>query len=718
MRTFTSATPHDNHSQIRDRNFCYGDDCRRSTHPVKSLITVTLESTRLIMNKFPMKNYVVAITRVLLTGAAILLATSEVLLANPRSLSGVVKTGGTSSSEPLPNVHVTLFEATQALPTVMGEATTNASGQFTIPSNKKSSSSIFFVKADIAEGVEFIAVLGPNLPASATINELTTVAGSYSMAQFLRTGVISGNSFGLQLAAGMNDNLADFATAQSSPVLLNSPNADQTNSLRSTRSLANLLAACVNHPNVIASLFDLTTPPGGQPPQNTVQALANLARDPGNNVDGIFTLTQQSNLYAPPLVTMPDAWTVTVKINDSGSDDPNFLISGPGNLAFDGRGYVWVSNNTVQGTPYSGRFNLVFKPNGQPADGRNGTPRSPLTGDGVLGGGFGVIIDRNFVWFGNFGWGNCNYCDPSLDGNGSMSRFTLSGAATSQPNGYQGGPLRAQGLGADADGNIWIASYGNDSVYVFRHGNPQQSVGAHIYDGAGPFDIAIASDGTAWVSNTGGLLFDVFPRSIAKYALVNGTLQQQFLHWLPDAHGLRGLSLDLQGNAWLAALGSNVVYVFRPDGTELVGSPFSGGGMDAPWDTAIDGEDNVWVANFGPLDLVSLPFTGRLTKLWGINAPPGHNVGDPISPSTGYTVPTAGEQVLLHNGDPLNGQGALPSFIPMMRQTALGIDQAGNIWSINNWKPDFFIDTVGMNPGGDGVIIFVGLAAPPSIQVH
>jgi hypothetical protein len=38
--------------------------------------------------------------------------------------------------------------------------------------------------------------------------------------------------------------------------------------------------------------------------------------------------------------------------------------------------------------------------------------------------------------------------------------------------------------------------------------------------------------------------------------------------------------------------------------------------------------------------------------------------------------------------------------------------------SINNWKPDFFIDTVGMNPGGDGIVIFVGLAAPPTTQVH
>jgi hypothetical protein len=129
--------------------------------------------------------------------------------------------------------------------------------------------------------VQFVSILGPNLPASVTLNELTTVAASYSMAQFLKTGAISGNSFGLQIAARMNDNIVVPATGQSSPVLLNSPNADQTNSLRSTRSLADLLAACVKDPTVTASLFDLTTPPGGLPPHNTAEALANLARDPG-----------------------------------------------------------------------------------------------------------------------------------------------------------------------------------------------------------------------------------------------------------------------------------------------------------------------------------------------------------------------------------------------------------------------------------------------------
>jgi hypothetical protein len=658
------------------------------------------------MNKIPIRNYMITMTRLLLVGAAVLLTTDPALSANPRSLSGIVQTGGTSSSQPLPNVNVTLFEATLGQPTALGHATTDAAGRFAIPYKKNTSSRIFFVKADVSEGVEFVTVLGPNLPTSVTINELTTVAASYSMAQFLRTGVISGNSFGLQIAAGMNDNIVTSATGESSPVLLTSPNADQTNSLRSTRSLANLLAACVNDPGVTASLFDLTTSPGGLPSHNTAEALANLARDPGQNVDGIYALTLLSDLYSPPLVEIPDAWTMTVKVNDSGDD--SILIGGPGNLAFDERGYAWVTNNVIQGQTISSHFVLAFKPNGKPADGRNGTPRSPLTGGGILGTGFGVTVDPfGSVWFGNFGWGDCSGCDPSLDGNGSLSRITLSGAAVSQPNGYQGGPVRAQGLGSDAGGNIWISSFADDSVYVFIGGNPHQSVGFHQYDGSGPFDVAIAADGTAWVSNTGGLPFGDHPRSVAKYALVNGVLEQQFVHFL--GQGLRGLSVDSHGNAWVASQGDSMVYAIRPDDTEI--GHFNGGGMDGPWDTAVDGEDNVWVANFGPLES-GPPFIGRLTKLAGVNAPPGKKVGDPISPATGYTVPTAGSEVLLHNGDPLYGPGTTASFIPMMRQTAVVIDQAGNIWSINNWKPDFDID-VASNPGGDGIIIFVGFAPPP-----
>jgi len=606
-----------------------------------------------------------------------------------------------------------LFEATPAQPTVLGQATTDASGQFLITSPKNTSSSIFYASADIGGGVEFVAILGPNLPPSITINELTTVAASYSMAQFYKSGVISSNSFGLQIAAGMNDNIVTSATGESSSVLLTSPNADETNSLRSTRSLANLLAACVHNRRVTVRFLTLTRPPRGGVPRNTAQALANLARNPGQNVESIYSLTRLANSYDPALVEMPDAWTVTIKVNDSGNDAN--LIGGLGNLVFDARGYAWITNNVVQGTPDSSRTMIVLKPNGKPADGTNGTALSPVTGGGLLGGGYGITIDpQGSVWEGNFGWGECDGCKPSRTGNGSVSQFTASGTPISGDNGYQGGPLRAQGMAADASGNIWIASYGDDSIYVFLGGDPNQSLGFQQYEGSQPFDLVLAADGTAWVTNGGGLLGE-FPRSVAKYALVNGALQQQFVNYLGQA--LKGLSLDSQGNAWVTSQGENLIYEIGPDGTVL--GKFSGGGIDGPWGATVDGEDNVWIANFGPLETGSDFRSGRLTKLCGINPaarPPGEKVGDPISPPTGYTVPSAGSQVLLHNGDPLYGPGSPPSFAPMMRQTKVGIDQAGNVWSLNNWKPDFDID-IAFNPGGDGVVIFVGLAAPPA-QAH
>jgi len=49
------------------------------------------------------------------------------------------------------------------------------------------------------------------------------------------------------------------------------------------------------------------------------------------------------------------------------------------------------------------------------------------------------------------------------------------------------------------------------------------------------------------------------------------------------------------------------------------------------------------------------------------------------------------------------------------RLTNVVIDQAGNVWAVNNWKPNFDVDvsTETGNPGGDGIVIFVGLAKPP-----
>ncbi len=44
--------------------------------------------------------------------------------------------------------------------------------------------------------------------------------------------------------------------------------------------------------------------------------------------------------------------------------------------------------------------------------------------------------------------------------------------------------------------------------------------------------------------------------------------------------------------------GSGSVTVLRPDGTQLPGSPFKGGGLPGPWAVVVDGNDNLWISNF------------------------------------------------------------------------------------------------------------------------
>lgn len=641
--------------------------------------------------------------------AATLLAACGSSSAGAGVLSGTLKTSASGCARPLAGAEITLFEATETQPGELGKAVTNKSGRFEITSPTDTSSSIFFVTANLGNGVEFVTILGPDLPPSTTINELTTVAAAWSMAQFYRTGVIAGDGFALQLAAGMNDNIVSSATGESSPVLLSSPNADETNSLRLTRSLANLLAACVNHPLVRRVFFELTRPPGGSTPVNTVQALASLARNPSQNVATIYSFTKLRNAYCPALVRMPDAWTVTVKVNDSGNDA--FLFGGPANIVFDAKGYAWVANNVVQGTTKSAKHIMVLKPNGQPADGANGTPTSPISGGGILGVGLGITLDPSgSVWVGNFGWGGDN---PTTSGNGSISKISGSGVPLSVPNGYQGGPLRVQGVGTDSAGNLWISSFGNDSVYVFPLGNPEQSSGVQQYKGSQPFGMHVTRTGAAWVTNGGG--FDgSYPSSVAKFELNDqGAAERKFLKFVGKA--LKSLASDSYGNVWVASQGDSKIYGYRPDGTQF--GSFSGGGINGPWGVAVDGEDHIWIANFGPLQPGSNFTTGRVSKLCGANPaarPHGKATGAPLSPSTGYTLPSAGSQVLLHDGTPLYGSGGPRSFTPLMRQTGLSIDRAGNLWTVNNWKPNFNTD-VRSNPGGDGIVIFVGLAAPPAV---
>jgi sugar lactone lactonase YvrE len=610
-------------------------------------------------------------------------------------MEGIVQTGGRDST-PLAGVHVTLLYAADDESVEVARATTDSHGAFTIP-DAPPRTEVYFVTADAGGGIVLMALLGNSLPPRVVVNELTTIAATYCAAQFLHGRGIRGDAFGLAIAAAMSTNLVNVADGKTSEVIACSPNGDETNAWRSLHSLANALAACVrDRGKALELLLELATPPGGSAPADTIAAFGNIARRPAQSAGGIYVLSKMARACEPALEEQPFAWTLAVKVNDSGDDA--HMFAGPGNLAFDRRGRAWILNNVVQGTGVSTPWSIVLEASGRPAD------ISPFTGGGLLGPGFGVDIDsRDRVWIGDFGWGKDNPV-------GSVSLFDMDAKPLSpEPDGFtSGGINRVQGTVVDADDNVWLASFGNGRVAVYPKGDPHRAVTYQDEEpDFAPFGIAIAKDGTAWVTSSS-------PKASGaiQLRLVDGCALE-LVRRVTIGKTLKGIAIDAAGSIWMGSGGDDHVYVLDAEGRFAGG--FQGGGIDGPWGVCLDGDDNLWVANFGPLE-VGTVFHGRVTQLAGHRS--GHRLGDALTPQTGYTLPSAGAQVLLHDGTPLYGPGAPPSYIPMMRTTGVAVDAAGNVWTCNNWKPAFDVAVFGdpftgsPNPGGDGMIIWLGLAKP------
>ncbi|MDX2345732.1 MAG: hypothetical protein QNK11_02510 [Legionella sp.] len=617
-------------------------------------------------------------------------------------LNGTVQSGGTASVQTITNATVTLYKSNATAATSIATTITDSAGKFQFILTEAEASTtdeIFYVLAEKDTTTKLVTIIGENPTSSTlTINEITTIAAAYSMAKLFNGDQIYGNALGLKIASYMSNNLIASAKGSLSTLIQTSPNADETNSMRSLSSLANLLLPCVQNTTGACSALFAATTVDSQVPINTLEAALSIAHNPSNNVASIYALATASSTYTPTLQSSPDAWTLTIKFNNTGSETCPF--GGPAKIAFDANGFLWITNNVIQGTPNSAECAIVLQPNGQPANGSNNTPISPLFGGGLLGAAFGVNIDQSgHVWIGNFGWGSCDTCIPT---EGSVSEFSATGVPLSGPKGYVSNILRAQGLTIDSNNNIWIASAGNDRVVVFPNANPNASFYFQEPANSGPFELVAGQDDVIWVSNSTSAI-------VSRYKLVGSTIVS--LSDTPVGQAPKQISLDASGHAWVAGFTDSTIYEMDTSGA-IINSYTGIGGMGNPWGVSVDSEQNIWVANFQTLPVTSDNFS--VTKLCGnntANCPTGLSKGDAISPSTGYTVPSAGSEVLLHNGTPLYGVGGNPSYNPLMRLTQVTFDQAGNVWAVNNWKP---IPNPAVNPGGDGLVVFLGLAGIPT----
>lgn len=588
-----------------------------------------------------------------------------------------------TSAVPLPGYEISLFATSADGPALLGRATSGPAGEFAIGYAPQPASSVIYAVAEKpGSPVVLSGVLGVgDSPSDVVLDEKTTVAAAYALAQFTEDGRVAGPAPGLQNAARMAHNLVDPVTGDIAPVLGTSPNGPDTETLSTFGSLADMVANCIALHQVCDQLVRLAGTPGGAPASDTWQALVNTARHPWQNVVELFAVSKAGpSPIVPDRVLPPSAWTLALRFVGDGVS-----MDGPGNMTVDRDGNIWVTNNYEYApgtdTPVCGAENLIrLTPTGE------FYPGSPYTGGGLSGAGFGIDIDRDGnVWVANFGFAapapGCP--DDRQPPHNSLSVFTADGQPISPDTGFtQGGIDWPQGLISHSSGDIWTANCGNDSVTIYPGGNPAAARNLTDLGVTKPFALAEGTDGRVFVTGNGSDTVAVLDASGAPIApAIGGAGLEKPL----------GVAVDSAGTAWVA--NSRVIGIPCPDPAltpTLEGSltmidgnltpfPITGGGLRVPWGVVVDGNDNIWVANFA----------GRAVSQFcgsrAVACRPGTTTGAPISPDvTGY------------------------GFDGLVRNTGITIDQAGNVWLANNWK-EIPVQT---NPGGYEMVAFVGAAAP------
>jgi streptogramin lyase len=647
------------------------------------------------------------------------------------------------AGKPITGSTVTLFAGSTGAPAKLAQGRTDDQGAIKLTYDNSPADSVLYViakggtpKAAADKGpndaIALLAVLGGTPPKSVVVNEITTVASAWTSAQFLKGDVLSGTKLGLRIAAGNVPNLADLETGGLGPVIQDPINSAETTTLATFNTLANLLAGCITRVqgDACQKFFAVATPPGGMAPTDTLTAAQNIARNPSNQAQSLFALLDafypvpaekrwRPVPFIPYLAFAPSAWTLSLVYAGGG-------FNSVGGLAFDADGNVWGGDNFLvgsQSTIYNSFGGGVSKlaPNGKPispmtlgyrgggVDGpgfglaisaddkvwvtslasktisvfdlKTGRPLSPETGynfGGQLGAMQGIIVTPNGdVWALDNDKDQIVYLPKGDATKGRILGRTLDGKPVD-------GTLQVKApfhLAVDQQDRIWVTNSGSNTVTRFPASNPGKA--EQIKVGYGPRAVAIDSLGNAWVANTIG-----HPDTEEKLALIEEKLKSKAEGFFESAAS-KG---NAQTKMWIALYGLMVKYpggsvsMVRPDGTVL--PPFDGGkSIIAPWGIAIDGNDNVWVAN-------SL---GRsVTHLCGVrpeNCPPGKKTGDPISPPGGY----------------IGGQKII---------TDVAIDPAGNVWVANNWdRPDEGMKEVpapalSTRFGANGTVVFFGLAKP------
>lgn len=268
------------------------------------------------------------------------------------------------------------------------------------------------------------------------LNEVTTVAGAWSLAQFMSSpinaGTSSTNVTGLENAFATANKIANFTTGSAPGPALPT---GATLSVAEVNTLADILASCVNSSGATTSgtpcaqLFAAATPPGGSAPTDTLTAALNIARFPGNNAGSLYALAAGSAVFQPTLLSPPANWLIGIHHTGGG-------LSQPTAVAVDATGNIWVSNSANSVSEFSPLGAAI-----SPAGGYTG---------GSLSAPSAIAIDLSGdAWVTN-------------STGASVTRFAPLGAS---PTNFNNGNFNSpSSIAIDGSGEVWVGNSGNSTV--------------------------------------------------------------------------------------------------------------------------------------------------------------------------------------------------------------------------------------------------------------
>jgi len=610
---------------------------------------------------------------------------------------------------------------------------------------------------------------GPLWGGHVVINERTTVAAGTAFAQFIQGREIHGNKYGMLNAMQIAADMASPETGDVGAVLARTPNGSDNSTLATFNTLANIVADCVasvEDGGDCSTLLDTAVAPDGTPAANTLDAVANMTKNPSRDMDTLFGLaTLATVVYTPALTSAPASWLLFIKFTGGNyvDYDSTNLMNGPGQVAIDKRGNFWINDNYVPVNPIpedfdlddflntpptvlpdyvacAGKRLLKFHPWGEPYADMSDVG---YTGGGLSGAGFGITLDpHGDVWVGNFGFEAPLCTDfPALAApHDSVSQFHPDGTPVSGPDGFAVGRIWwPQATMSDRRGNIWLANCGNDTVTKIPNGHPWLADNIALPGGLGadghfapvydkddpdtqprlkPFAITFDPKGRVWVTGnlaTGdpdasgiGAVYRISPdgtvENIPNTQTNDDDVEDDALFSRP-----MGIVSDSKGNIWV----SNSDAVDIP----CVG-PFKrhGGGDPSVAYISADGKTRRTFRHGG----ITIPWGSAIDgndQLWvfNFNSHIEEDSGDFQYPMTalsrfcGSGRCPAGKQL----GDAISPDDTGYASNALDRMTGGAFGPSGALVLLNNWKkpgprPIYYRTS----PGGNSFVIIPGAGAP------